>query len=247
MVTYFALFSTMILFTSCMKFDEDATRNITGTYRFSFANTYMGYNNQANAIITEWTAENDYCIKIDVSGYLTITKEDQILFEGWINNIEDNGLYQAVDFENKDVSLHLTLRDGQLSIADFPINSMAGNESDYGNFFFKEVSDHCISCQQSDAFQGTYIGNMVVENYNNVVIDSYPDTVIVVAENSDMGCKLRVTGLFEGLYYLNSALQLVENIPAEGMYFIGDTLHYGKYYNGTGPNYDYCFKGVRQQ
>lgn len=227
-------------------YDEEATRNIVGIYRFSYANTYTLYNNAQNAVVTDWSAENDYSVVIDKEGYLRIYKGDQILHEGLIGEIEDFGSYQTVYYVDKENSFTLHINHGRLTIVDFPFYCIGGNSSYYGNYFYKETADHCISCEQSDVLQGTYMGNMTLYNYNNVIIDAYPDTVVVSAENIDISCKLRLSGIFDGVYHVNSLLQLVENMPAEGAHFQGDTLTYGKYYNGTGSNVDYIFVGVKQ-
>jgi len=134
----------------------------------------------------------------------------------------------------------------RLTIIDFPFDCIGGSGPNYGNFFYKEFCDHCIDCGQSDVLTGTYIGEMIVTNYYDDIIEMYPDTILVSSENSTMNCKIRLVGIFDGVYHVNSLMQLVENIPGEGVSFKGDTVYYGKYYYGTNNNWRYSFEGVKQ-
>lgn len=227
-------------------YDEMATREIVGTYRFSFANTYTQYNHQQDAVLTEWSEENDYSIEIDSRGVLYAYKSDNLLFKGLIDGISAYGESRTVFFNKKDISLTLSIFNDRLTIADFPFDCIPGGGSTYCNYFYRVESDDCIDCSQSDALAGAYTGDMIVTNYYNDTIQMYSDTITVTQENSTMSCKIRLVGIFDGLYHLNSMLYLVENVPGESVYFKGDTVFYGKYYYGTGNNWRHSFKGVKQ-
>lgn len=159
------------------------------------------------------------------------------------DEILDFGNYQMLQITKGNFNINMTIRGDQLCIVDFPHDCISGTGLKYGNFFYRELYDHCIDCEETTVFEGTYIGEV------NVTASSFPsysflDTIVVVSHSTNMSCMLELQGLFDGMFHL-SGNYVIENFPTQSAHFSGDTLFYTKLF-WNGQNNYYYFTGLKQ-